>query len=150
MSTRTFSIFPFKKSDISKIDERLIPFTQGWKVIQKYKGKTVLIPGTWNSKITIVKYYQVVKQEGDPNTGEEENEIGLRIEAGWWPYDTEVIIELRISGYDVLDGLNKVSAEILKSGGAEMELYYKDKLITNFKSKGWFKKPIDKVWIEKL
>ena len=146
---KTLALFPFKESDISKIDKRLIPFLQGWKIIQKYKGKTVLIPGTWNSEITTVKYFQVVKGKDDPNSGEEENEIGLRIEAGWWPYDTEVIIEVRISGYDVLDGTNNVHAEIFKAGGASMKVYHNGKFLTNFTKKvRWRCVKSDKVWLK--
>ncbi len=146
---KTFSIFPFKESDISKIDKRILPFVTGWKVKQKYKDETVKIPGTWDSEITIVKYFQVIKGEDSPNPGEEENEIGLRIEAGWWPYDTEVIIELRISGYDVLDGTNNVHAEIYKAGGAPMKVYHNNKFLTNFtKRLAWWRIKTDKVWLK--
>lgn len=146
---KTFSIFPFKKDDISKIDKRLIPFIQGWSITQKYNGQTVVIPGTWDSEITIVKYFQVIKDKDDPNPGEEENEIGLRIEAGWWPYDTEVIIELRISGKDVLDGTNNIHTEIYKAGGTSMKVYHNGKFLTNFTKKmGWWNVKTDKVWIK--
>ena len=135
---KTLSLFPLKESDYSKIDKRVQPYLKNWGAIQTYKGKTVKIPGTWDSTVTPVKYFQVIKGDNDPNPGEEENEIGLRIELGWFPFDTEVIIEVRISGYDVLDGANIVHAEIYKAGSAKMQLYHGGKLITNFKKWGFY------------
>ena len=151
MSKKTHSIFPFTASNLRDIDSRLLPYTDGWKLVEKYKGKTITIPSDWNSHFKIINYFQVVKGENDPNPGEAENEIGLRIEGGWFPFDTEVIINLFIRGKDVLSGKNHVSAEILKAGGASMKLYHKLKLITDFTEKCWWsRKNVDKVWIDSL
>jgi len=148
---KTLSIFPFEYADTKTIDSRLLPFTINWYAKEQYNGKTVNIPGTWNSKFTILNYFQVVKDSDDPNPGEDENEIGMTILGGWFPYDSEIIINLFIRGGDVLDGTNKISAEILKSGSAPITLYHNNKLVTNFtEKKCWWTIPKDKIWIEEL
>lgn len=149
---KTFAIYPFDTLDLDRIDKRLLPFVKNWKAVELYKNKTVTIPNTWDSKFTILNYFQVYKSIDDPNPGEDENEIGMTIVGGWHPYDTEVIINLRISGKDVLDNINyKVSAEILKSAGAPITLYHNDKLITDFTQKRfWCKVKKDKIWISEL
>lgn len=151
MPSSTISQYP-KLEDFNNIDSRLLMYLQDWKLVEDYKGKIVEIPGDWNSEFYPTKYFSVIKEEGDPNYDptEAENEVGLTLEGGWKGYDSEVIVNLFIRGVDVLDLVNKVSAEILKSGGATMKLYHKNKLITDFKSKGWFGKPLDKIWIEKI
>ena len=149
----TFSIFPFYKADLhdDKIDSRMIPYLHNWKVIEIYKNKTVTIPNDWNSTCDVVKYFQVVKRDNDPNAGEEENEIGATIWLGWRGYDHEVEINLFIRGKDVLSHTRHVSAEILKAGGASMQVYHKSRLITDFMESDWWgKKKQDKVWIDKL
>ncbi len=148
---KTFSIFPFNESDISKVDNRLIPFLTNWKAIQTYKGKSVIIPGTWDSHFTILNYFQVIKKPDSPNPGEDENEIGMTILGGWFPYDVEIIINLRISGTDVSDGTKRVSAEILKSAGSPIRLYHDGKFLTDFtERKFWWKVHKDKIWIDNL
>lgn len=151
MPSSTISQYP-KLEDFNNIDSRLEKYLQDWKLVENYKGKIVKIPGDWNSEFYPTKYFSVIKENGEPNYNptEAENEIGLTLEGGWRGYDSEVIVNLLIRGEDVLDGVNKVSAEILKCGGASMKLYHKGKLITDFKSKGWFSRPLDKVWIEIL
>ncbi len=151
MPSSTISIYP-KLTDFNNIDRRLKKYLTDWKLVENYKGKIVEIPGDWDSKFYPTKYFSVIKEEGEPNYDptEAENEIGLTLEGGWEGYDTEIIVNLLIIGIDVLDKVDKVSAEILKSGGAEMKLFHKDKLITNFKSKGWFPCSMDKIWIENL
>lgn len=145
--SETFSLFPFVND--SRIDKRIKPFLTGWKVIQNYKGKRVEIPNQWNSSEDVVKYFQVVKTKNDPNNAEEENEIGATIWLGWTGYDHEVEINLFIVGKDVLSGANKVSAEIIKTGGAFMDLYHNGNWITNFTKRNWWGNYTneDKVWI---
>ena len=72
--------------------------------------------------------------------------------AHWPGYDHECEVNLFIRGKDVLSNNGyKVSAEILKAGGADMELYYDDKLVTTFKKKVWLgDKILDKVWIDDM
>ena len=142
----------FTSTDISKIDVRLRRFLSNWQVTEYYKGKVVKIPDTWNSEIYPYKYFEVYKNQGDDNAGEEENEIQLYLSCGWRGYDDEVVIVLMIQGKNVLDQANnKVSAEIYKFGGACMKVEYDGTLITNFtKQEYWWKRPVDKVWIEKL
>jgi len=150
----TFSIFPFETKHVTKIDQRLTPYVEKWKLVEVYKGKTVTIPPDWDSHFKIINYFKVVKKENDPNTGdniEEENEIGMQIQGGWFPYDSEVIINLFIRGKDVISGANKVSAEILKCGEADMKLYWNDKIITDFtEKKYWYSIHKDKIWIDDL
>lgn len=139
----------FTQTDLDKIDPRIKEAMEGWKVIEQYKGKEVLIPGTWNSEIYPYKYFEVYKIDGDPNAGESENEIQLYLSCGWRGYDDEVVIVLMIQGYSVLGNEEKVSAEIYKFGGADMGVYRKGKLITNFQKRSWWwTEPVDKVWID--
>ena len=151
--SETFSIYPFTSNDKVRIDDRLRQFTYGWFLHTIYEGESVDIPGHTNSDFSVVKYFEVVKKPGDPfyRTDERDNEIGMTLWA-WWPgYDHEVEINLFIRGKDVLSGKNKVSAEILKCGGAEMELYHNNAHITNFTKKDWFSlKPSDKIWISEM
>lgn len=143
----TFSIFPYKEDN--RVDYRMKPFLSGWKVIQQYKGQRVEIPNQWNSSEDIVKYFQVIKTENDPNNSEDENEIGATIWLGWTGYDHEVEINLFISGKDVKSGANKVYAEILKTGGAFMTLYHNGNKVTDFtKRHWWIVENKDKVWVE--
>lgn len=136
------------------IDERLKPFLQGWKLIEEYRNQTVQIPGTWNSEIFPFRYFEVIKKPGDLNYREDEseNEKCLCLWAGWRGYDDECEIVLWIRGKAVTDiNQKKVSAEIFKTGGAKMKLFYKDKLVTNFIKPGWFNPTnLDKVWIEDM
>ena len=148
---KTFSIFPFTKEQTQKVDKRLLQFMENWKAIQTYKGKSVIIPGTWDSHFTILNYFQVIKTSDSPNPGEDENEIGMTVLGGWFPYDVEVIINLRISGTDVLDGTQRVSAEILKSAGSPIELYHNHIFLTDFTKRSWWKRTTkDKIWIDNL
>jgi len=141
----------FDPSDIAKIDMRLRRRMNSWQVTEYYKGKVVRIPDTWNSEIYPYKYFEVYKNEGDDNAGEEENEIQLYLSAGWRGYDDEVIIVLMIQGKNVLSGKDHVSAEIYKFGGAGMKVEYNNKLITDFKKQVyWWKEPKDKHWVERL
>lgn len=124
-----------------------------WQLIEKYNGQDVVIPGHQGSDVELVKYFQVVKKPGDPfyNENQEDNEIGLTIWFGWPGYDHECEVNLFIRGKDVLGSRNVVAAEILKTGGAPMKLYYKGKLVTDFTKNTWVSKQnIDKVWIPNL
>jgi len=150
MPSSTISSYP-KLVEFKDIDTRLVPYLKDWKLVENYKGKVVEIPGDWDSEFYPTKYFSVIKEKGDPNYDltEAENEIGLTLEGGWRGYDSEVIVNLWVRGTDVLAGISKVSAEILKAGGVDMELYWKDILVTDFRTKSWwFRRPINKIWIE--
>ncbi len=142
----------FDTTDTIKMDMRIRNRMNRWQVTEYYKGKVVKIPDTWNSEIYPYKYFEVYKNTGDDNSGEEENEIQLYLSCGWRGYDDEVVIVLMIQGKNVLDKANnKVSAEIYKFGGANMKVEYDGTLITDFKKQEyWWKKPVDKVWIESM
>jgi len=141
----------FSREDLKKIDPRIKRRMDIWQVTEYYKGKVVKIPDTWNSEIYPYKYFEVYKNTGDDNAGEEENEIQLYLSAGWRGYDDEVIIVLMIQGERVLSGEDYVSAEIYKFGGADMKVEHGDRFITDFKKQEyWWKRPVDKIWIEKL
>ena len=160
------SIFSLNEAEFQNIDVRLKPFLKGWKLTEEYENQHVEIPGTWDSAIFPFRYFVVVKKPGDQNYKEDQsqNEICLCLWAGWrkyhneygWQvYDDECEIVLWISRKAVLDTTQKkVSAEIFKTGGAPMKLFFHDKLVTDFKKKegGWFPKIInlDKVWIEDI
>jgi len=141
----------FTQSDLNKIDPRIKRRMDAWKVTEYYKGKIVIIPGTWHSEIYPYKYFEVYKNTGDDNAGEEENEIQLYLSAGWRGYDDEVVIVLMIQGEKVLSGEDYVSAEIYKFGGANMKVENNGRFITDFKKQTyWWKEPVDKIWIESL
>ncbi len=141
----------FTKEDLKKIDPRIKRRMDTWLVTEYYKGKVVKIPDTWNSEIYPYKYFEVYKNTGDDNAGEEENEIQLYLSCGWRGYDDEVVIVLMIQGEKVLAGEDYVSAEIYKFGGANMKVEMSGRLITDFKKQVmWWKEPVDKVWVERL
>ncbi len=147
------SIFSLEESKYRGIiDRRIEHFMHGWQLVEEYKGQVVDIPGDWDSSIHPVKYFEVIKEEGDVNNSEDENEISLTLWAGWKGYDHEVEINLFIRGRAVnKTTIYHVSAEILKAGGAKMKLYWNDKLVTNFTKKGWFSDlEVDKVWIDNM
>jgi hypothetical protein len=150
----TFSIsaFPDQSEIKERCDSRLTKFIDGWQLKSIYEGTTVDIPGFEGSIFNVIKYFQVIKKEGEPFYREDErdNEIGMTLWAHWPGYDHECEVNLFIAGKDVLNGTNKVSAEILKCGGADMELLREGRLITNFKTKHWWPKPINKIWIPDL
>ena len=152
----------FTQEDIQMIDKRIRPFLDGWRVEEWYKKRKeggnyenvlVNIPGTWNAEIYPYKYFLDIKQLGDPNYGEYENEIQCYLSVGWRGFDDEIIIILEIMGPDVQsESSTKVSAEISKTGGSDMKLYFKDKgmekLVTDFTRRGFFKvDKVDKVYI---
>ena len=156
MSLETFTIssFPPFNEFKNKVDDRIKPFLNGWQLKTLYEGTSVNIPGHSNSSFDPIKYFQVVKKPGDPFYREDQrdNEIGLTLWAHWPGFDHECEVNLFIQGKGVLDKSNyKISAEILKTGGADMKLYFNNKLVTDFKEKTWFSSITkDKVWISSL
>ena len=138
----------FNNEDYRIIDPRFLPYLDDWSVVQLYKGKKVLIPGTWNAEIWPYNYYEVVKHPDDPNVGrqvEEENEKELSLACGWKDgsgmYDREVQINLRLEGKQVKNLSDcRVRAEIIKCGGAPMKVYYNNHLITDFYDHIWWSK----------
>ena len=135
----------FTTSDYERIDCRFKAYLDDWKVVEYYKGRYVTIPGTWNAEIFPFNYYEVVKIATDPNSNEDENEKELSLACGWRDvskgmYDREVQINLRIEGRDVLSERNRVKAEIIKCGGAPMEVFFNGNLITNFTHDIWWQK----------
>ena len=135
----------FTTFDYNKIDRRFYPYLDDWKVVEYYKGRHVTIPGTWNAEIFVCNYYEVIKIATDPNSNEDENEKEVTLACGWRDkldgmFDREVQINLRISGRDVLSNSCRVSAEIMKCGGAPMEVFFDNQLITDFHDKVWWSK----------
>lgn len=150
-----FFIFSLNPADYDKIDQRFDKYLKGWKLVEYYKGDMVVIPDDWKSDIFPYRYFEVVKKPGDVNfrPDEQENEKCLCLWAGWKGYDDECDIRLWIRGKNVLDTTKtKVSAEIFKTGGAPMKLFFNDILVTNFtKRLSWFGLcAIDKFWIDDL
>ena len=134
----------FTNEDYRRIDPRFLPYLDDWKVIERYKGLWVTIPGTWKAEIWPYNYYEVIKVIGDPNFKEEENEKELSLACGWRDvgmYDREVIINLRLEGKQVNDLADcRVRAEIIKCGGASMKVYFNGNLITDFIDHIWWSK----------
>jgi len=147
------SIFSLNIKDYEDIDKRMRPFLSGgWELTEFYKGQTIHIPGDWNSNFHPCKYFEVIKQPGEDNydPNHAEDEIGLCIWGGWPGYDHEVEINLFIRENDIHNKTFRVSAEILKCGGAKMTLRYGGTIITNFMKRDWFPKPVDKIWIDNM
>jgi len=148
------SIFSLDKKEYHDIDRRLKPYLKNWHAVQKYKGQTVTFysdkKGTWGAEIFPYRYFEVIKQPTDDNfrPGGEEDEIVLCLWAGWPGFDDEIDIRLHIRGSDVKSGKNKVSAEILNTGGVPIELFRDGKKICEFNKNFFWKQ--DKVWIENL
>ena len=137
----------FTNEDYRMIDTRFMPYLDDWRIVQLYKGKQVNIPGTWDAEIWPYNYYEVIKHPDDPNVGrqQEENEKELSLACGWRDgsgmYDREVLINLRLAGKSVLNLSDcRVRAEIIKSGGAPMRVYFNNQLITDFHDHIWWSK----------
>lgn len=154
MDTFTISSFPSIDEFEDKIDERIKPFLKDWQLKTIYEGTSVDIPGHSNSRFDPIKYFQVIKKPGEPFYREDQrdNEISVTLWAHWPGYDHECEVNLFIQGKGVMDKNNyKISAEILKTGGANMKLYFKNKLVTDFKEKAWFSSIAkDKIWIDDM
>ena len=154
MDTFTISSYPAFSEFESKVDERIKPFLKNWQLKTIYEGTSVDIPGHSNSSFDPIKYFQVIKKPGDPFYREDQrdNEIGLTLWAHWPGYDHECEVNLFIQGRDVLNKSSyKIAAEILKTGNASMKLYFKNKLVTEFKERSWFSFIVkDKIWISDM
>jgi len=133
----------FSNEDLARVDSRFLPFINGWSVSETYDNKPVIIPD-----IVPFNYYEVTDK---PANDIKDNEKELSLWCGWAGrsngkdidglYDAEVIINLRIAGEDVLNAnAKKVSAEIIKSGGAPMQVNFNGKFVTDFTSQFWFTK----------
>lgn len=128
---------PLTTEEIARITPRLRDRMSGWSVHYPYKGTYVTIPDKWNSKLYPFQYAEIYKTaEAENNPGEAESEIQLYLGLGWPGCDFEVIIALRIAGTDVLKPNGKVTAEIIKVGGADMLVKYRNKVVTDFKQYG--------------
>lgn len=136
------------------IDERLEPYIQKWQLKETYFGEEVNIPGHTNSRFEPVKYFEVIKKENEAFSeyGERDNEICLTLMAQWPGYDWECEVNLFIRGKDVLNPKSKkISAEIIKTGGASMSVEWNNQLITRFTEGDWFfTRNVDKVWIDDM
>ena len=127
------------------IDSRFLPYLDDWRIVQLYKGKVVTIPGTWNAEIWPFNYYEVIKVSGDPNANQAEHEKELSLACGWrnkrGMFDREVLINLRLDGPAVWDYRDtRIKAEIIRTGGAPMKVYFNDQLITDFYDRIWWSK----------
>ena len=136
------------------IDSRLEKYLHGWQLHETYFGDTVNIPGHTDSKFEPVRYFEVVKKEGEAFSeyGERDNEICLTLFAHWPGYDHECEVNLFIRGEDVKNkSSNKVSAEIIKTGGAPMTVKWNGNKVTDFQERDWFFiRSVDKVWIDDM
>jgi len=168
--------FSLKLSDYDDIDSRLKPYMPkdlgnkkfSWYVEQIYKDEKVQMPYDQDSGVYPIKYFEVRKDPHEANydPNHAEDEIGLTLWAGWKGqndlefYDHEVEINLFILASDVAKSSGyKVSAEIIKTGGAYMRVFFYGNELTDFTEKKveriWWqvntiKTPKDKIWIEDL
>lgn len=150
MNNRYIFKLDFSKDDYHSMDARIRDAIHNWRILMKTdrKGNVVSIPGTWNAIVYPYKYFEIYKKPYDPNPGEDENEIQCYLSCGWRGCDDEVVIVLTLLGKAVNDKSQPVNAEIYKFGGNDMEVYYKNKLITNFHEKFWkfFRRKTDKAY----
>lgn len=152
MKNIKYSGMPISAEDIAKFDIRIQEAMKHWKVVMIHKGSEVHIPGTWGAEIYPTRYYEIYKNLGDVNPGEDENEISAYLSCGWVGCDDEVVITLNLLGYSALDPEGEVSAEIYKFGADKCKVYYRDKLVTNFTEKFlyFFKRDISKAYATSL
>lgn len=150
MNNMSINTIDFHEDDYARMDDRITEAMRGWRVQAIHKGSQVDIPGTWGASIYPYKYFEIYKNEGDVNPGEDENEIQCYLSCGWRGADDEVVIVLTVLGYDVLSGSSEVGAEIYKFGGDKMKVYRNNKLMTDFTKKFWwfFKRDTHKAWIK--
>ena len=137
-----------------EIDSRLDKYLKGWQLHETYFGDTVNIPGHTNSQFEPIRYFEVVKKEDEAFSeyGERDNEICLTLLAHWPGFDHECEVNLFIRGKDVLNkNSNKVSAEIIRAGGAPMTVKWNGEEVTDFQVREWiFVRTVDKVWIDDM
>ena len=136
-------------------DDRMTPYLNGWSLWEHY-DKDTHIPNQDDptAQFEPVRYFKVIKKHGELNYREDErdNEICLTLFAHWRGYDHECEVNLFITGPAVKSGKGgKVSAEILKVGGAPMRVMWNGKTVTDFQENEWFyTKSIDKDWIDDM
>jgi len=134
----TKSIFSLDSNAFTdQIDPRILIFSTGWSAIEMQGETRIDIPDTWNSSFFPFRYFEDVKEPGDPNYDptEAQNEMCLSLMGGWKGYDEEIFISLWITGKSVLDKTQtKVSAEIYKHAGNPIQLFFKGNLVTDFKT----------------
>ncbi len=138
----------------AKIDPRLQDYLKDWQLEEKYFGDDVFIPGHTDSKFEPIRYFKVIKGEKDAfgEHGHRDTEMCLTLFAHWPGFDHECEVNLFIRNTDVLDEtVNKVSAEIIKTGGAPMTVKWRGKKVTDFKVQEWiFQRTVDKIWIDDM
>lgn len=123
-------------ADLQRVDPRILAYLQGsWRLKEYYKGNTVLIPD-----YVPFNYFEDLDKGGDKS----EYEKQLSVWMGWAGrsngkdidglFDAEAQMTISVNGPDAAD-INKptnVNFEFLKSGGADMQLFYQDQLMTDW------------------
>lgn len=124
----------FSDADLARVDPRILQFTKGWKILEQWEGKDVVLPD-----YVIFNYFEALNKP----EGIQDDEKQLTIWCGWAGrsnginidglYDAEVIITLSVNGQACHDPtIQQVNAEVIKSGGTTMQVWYNDKLVTDF------------------
>lgn len=120
--------------DLAKVDPRIVKFLKGWSILEQWEGKDVTLPD-----ITPINYFEALNKP----EGIQDDEKQLTLWCGWagrstgkeidGQYDAEVLITLSINGQACHDPtIQTVNAEIIKSGGTTMQVWYNNKLVTDF------------------
>jgi len=120
--------------DLAQVDPRILKFISGWKVVEQWEGKDVIIPD-----YTPINYFEALNKP----EGIQDDEKQLTLWCGWagrskgididGQYDAEVIITLSVNGTDCHDPtIQRVNVEVIKSGGTSIQVYFNDHLVTNF------------------
>lgn len=120
--------------DLKRVDHRILKFIKGWKLVEQWEGKDVIIPD-----YTPINYFEALNKP----EGIQDDEKQLTLWCGWagrsngkdidGQYDAELIITLSVNGTACHDPMiQKVNVELLKSGGTSMQVYFNDHLVTDF------------------
>lgn len=133
----TFGIKTLTPSELSTVDPRILLFVKGWKLVESYKGKDVVIPD-----YTPVNYFEALNKP----EGVDEDEKQLTLWCGWagrsngkdidGQYDAEMLVTLSVNGKACHDpSIKQVNVEVIKMGGAHMVVTFNCHFITDFNEK---------------
>ena len=139
MANFTFGGRILTTEEIQQIDPRIRDFLKGWKLVQQWEGNPNLIVPDYIP----YNYDQAI----DKPEGIQDDEIQCYIWCGWARrdqqgniiglYDKEADICISLNGQACHDHtMIYINSEIVKFGGTTMQMYFNDKLVTDFYSIG--------------
>lgn len=145
----------FSPEELNRIDERIRAAMMGWSVHTYTPGRGWMnLENLWGGEIYPYRYFEVIKEPGDPNPGEQGNEIQCYLSCGWRGMDDEAQIWLTLLGHAVLDDTAPVMAVLYYTADNPVEIFRDGKLVTDFtqygyrdwfRDVGWFPRRKDRV-----